>query len=163
MLGMIISQASFDFQGPGLKVKVTGYFQKKFCHCSSTLFIDGFFYNNTQMLDMIVSRASSSFRMLDSVGCSLKNLLTVTVILKILSLPQHLHLQIDLWEGICIACDILFKDHMCACQQSDTGPPGPLVKNLLLKLMVTEFLCFYSISNGSSTMLKKFEILENLV
>ena len=51
----------------------------------------------------------------------------MAVILKILSLFQHLHLQIDLWEGICIACDILFKDHMCACQWSDTGPPGPLV------------------------------------
>ena len=55
----------------------------------------------------------------------------MAVTLKILSLLQHLHLQIDLWEGICIACDILFKDHMCACQWSDTGPPGPLVLGLL--------------------------------
>ena len=54
----------------------------------------------------------------------------MAVTLKILSLLQHLHLQIDLWEGICIACDILFKDHMCACQWSDTGPPGPLVLGL---------------------------------
>ena len=65
--------------------------------------------------------------MLNSIGCSLKNFLTVAVTLKILSLLQHLHLQIDLREGICMACDILFKDHMCACQWSDTGPPGPLV------------------------------------
>ena len=54
----------------------------------------------------------------------------MAVTLKILSLLQHLHLQIDLWEGICIACNILFKDHMCACQWSDTGPPGPLVGNM---------------------------------
>ena len=40
---------------------------------------------------------------------------------------MHLHFQIDLCEGICIACDTLFKDHMYACQWSDTGPPGPLV------------------------------------
>ena len=51
----------------------------------------------------------------------------MAVTLKILSLLQHLHLQIDLWEGIGIAFDILFKDHMCACQWSYTGPPGPLV------------------------------------
>ena len=57
----------------------------------------------------------------------------MAVTLKILSLLQHLHLQIDLWEGICIACDILFKDHMCACQWSDTGPPGPLVLYNLLQ------------------------------
>ena len=79
------------------------------------------------MLGMIVSRASSSFRMLDSIGCSLKNFLTVAVTFKILSLLQYLHLQIDLWEGICIACYILFKDHIYACQWSDTGPPGPLL------------------------------------
>ena len=35
------------------------------------------------MLGMIVSRASSSFKMLDSIVCSLKNFLTVAVILKI--------------------------------------------------------------------------------
>ena len=50
------------------------------------------------------------------------------VIIKILSLLQHLRLQIDLCEGICIACHTLFKDHMYTCQWSDTGPPGPLVK-----------------------------------
>ena len=39
----------------------------------------------------------------------------------------HLHLQINLCEGICIACNTLFKDHMYTCQWSDTGTPGPLV------------------------------------
>ena len=33
MLGMIISRASFDFQGPGLKVKVADFLEK-LCHCS---------------------------------------------------------------------------------------------------------------------------------
>ena len=81
------------------------------------------------MLGMTASRASSSSRMLDSIGCSLKNFLTLAVIFKILSLLQQLHLQTDLLEGICIACNILCKDNMCACQWSDTGPPDPLVKD----------------------------------
>ena len=45
--------------------------------------------------------------------------------------PQYngstVYLQIDFFEGICIACDTLFKDHMHTGQWSDTGPPGPLV------------------------------------
>ena len=51
----------------------------------------------------------------------------MAVIIKILSSFQHLHLQIDLCEGICIACHTLFKDHMNTSQWSDIGPPGPLV------------------------------------
>ena len=43
MLGMIISQASFDFQGPGLKVKVTvAILRKKFVIVLAPTFIDGF-------------------------------------------------------------------------------------------------------------------------
>ena len=42
MLGMIISLARFDFQGPGLKVKVTGYLLKNFVIALAPTFIDGF-------------------------------------------------------------------------------------------------------------------------
>ena len=59
-----------------------------------------------------------------------KNFLTVAVLVKILSSLQHLHLQIDLCERICIACHTFFKDHIHTlhlCQWSDTGPPGPFI------------------------------------
>ena len=43
MLGMIISQASSTFQGPGLKVKVTvAIFMKNFVIALAPAFIDGF-------------------------------------------------------------------------------------------------------------------------
>ena len=43
MLGMIISQSKFTFQGPGLKVKVTVViFRKNFVIALALAFIDGF-------------------------------------------------------------------------------------------------------------------------
>ena len=42
MLGMIISQASFDFQGPELKVKVTVAIFRKCLSALEPTFIDGF-------------------------------------------------------------------------------------------------------------------------
>ena len=42
MLGMIISRVSFDFQDPGLKVKVTGYLQTNFVIALAPTFNDGF-------------------------------------------------------------------------------------------------------------------------
>ena len=43
MLGMIKSRASFDFQGPGLKAKVTvAIYRKSFAIALAPTFIDGF-------------------------------------------------------------------------------------------------------------------------
>ena len=42
MLGMIIFRVSFDFQGPGLKVKVTGYWKTNFVIALAPTFNDGF-------------------------------------------------------------------------------------------------------------------------
>ena len=98
------------------------------------------------MLGMIVSL---SFRMLDSTGYSKKNFLTLAVIIKILSLLQHLHFQIDLYKKICIACHTLFKDHMYTCQWSDTGPPGPLVSKVMLPPIIQAVVfLFNKNSNG---------------
>ena len=126
MLGMITSQASFVIRVLGSRSRSLWLFLEKLIYLVPT-FIDGFSYNFTQMFGMIISWASSSFRVLDSSGYSKKNFLTVAVIIKNMSFLQHLHLQIDFCEGICIACETLFKDHMYTCQWSDTGPPEPLV------------------------------------
>ena len=43
MLGMILSRVSFDFQGPGLKIKVTvAILRKKNVIVLAPTFIDGF-------------------------------------------------------------------------------------------------------------------------
>ena len=42
MLGMIISRASYDFQGPGLKVKDTRLFLENIVISLVPSFIDGF-------------------------------------------------------------------------------------------------------------------------
>ena len=62
--------SKLDFQGPGLKVKVTVAIFRKTCSLAPT-FIDEFKYNFTQMLGMTISRASSSLRGLGSRSRSL--------------------------------------------------------------------------------------------
>ena len=53
----------FNFQDPGLKVKVTvAIFRKKIVIALVPTFINGLYYNLTQMLGMIISRPISTFR-----------------------------------------------------------------------------------------------------
>ena len=55
--------SKFDFQGPGLKFKVTvAIFRKKHCHHSSAYIYQGILkYNFIQMLGIIISQARSPF------------------------------------------------------------------------------------------------------
>ena len=53
----------FNIQGSGLKVKVTvAIFRKNFVIALAPTFIDGFQYNFTQVLGMIISRVSFDFQ-----------------------------------------------------------------------------------------------------
>ena len=58
--------SKFNFQGPGLKYKVTVAILRKTVIALVPTFINGFQYNFTEMLVMIVSRARSAFRVLVS-------------------------------------------------------------------------------------------------
>ena len=71
MFGMINTTSKFNFQCPGLKVKVTVAILRKqkqqtIVIALAPAFINGFQYIFTQLLGIIISRAISTFRLLGS-------------------------------------------------------------------------------------------------